>query len=76
MSLSLSHVTYKMRTEILIATAVLQGVGAIVLEKHGLSSWRLSWLLVYQAAVVSTAIAVQFALWSTVGYELRPPTNL
>ena len=58
MSLSLSRVTYKMRTEILIATAVLQGVGETVLEKHGLSSWRLSWLLVYQAAVVSAVITV------------------
>ena len=59
MSLSLSRVTYKMRTEILIATAVLQGVGKMVLEKHGLiSSWRLSWLLVYQAAVVSAVITV------------------
>ena len=58
MSLSLSRVTYKMRTEILIATAVLQGVGEMVLEKHGLSSWRLSWLLVYQAAVVSAVITV------------------
>ena len=46
----------------------------MVLKKHWRSFWHLSWLLVYQDAVVSAVIAVRFALWSVVVYEFHPST--